>query len=240
MSAMSLPRSGRPVTQDTGTADISRASRHLHQKSASDARRADSAGGAGTTRNCRSLALTGRHGRLTVFPRSDSGRATLERGDKARQLRLEEMMQRREFIATVATAAAMAAGAPLAAARTPAAPAVGAGPAVRLAKYAALEAAAGACLDAGEDCLRHCFAALASEDMRMAACAATVYELIATCRAVRTLAAAESAHVPLLAKAVEQACIACTTECEKFPRIAECVACGEACLKCAEECRMTA
>lgn len=149
-------------------------------------------------------------------------------------------MQRREFIGAVATAAVAAAAAPQAAARTPTPTAMGPEPRVRPEKYTALEAAAGTCLDAAEDCSRRCFAELASADTSMAACAAAVYELIAACRAVRTLAAVNSAHVPLLAKAVEQACIACRTECEKFPHVAECAACADACGTCAEQCRWTA
>jgi hypothetical protein len=36
---------------------------------------------------------------------------------------------------------------------------------------------------------------------------------------------------------VGEICVACQKECEKFPNIAECTACGAACKTCAEECR---
>jgi Cys-rich four helix bundle protein (predicted Tat secretion target) len=146
-------------------------------------------------------------------------------------------MQRREFIAAVATAAVVTAAAPRAGAGAPVR-AMGEEPPAG--KYAALESAAGACIEAGEACLRHCFDALASKDTAMAACADAVYELITASRAVKSLAAANSAHVPIFAKALAQTCLACRFECDKFAGIAECEACGEACAKCADECRTTA
>lgn len=144
-------------------------------------------------------------------------------------------MQRREFIAAVATAAAAAAAAPPAVAQAPAP--TGMEPPMHPGKYLALEESAGKCVDTGEDCLRHCFGMLAMKDTSMAACTESVYELIAACRALRTLAAVNSTHVPIFAKAVEKVCIDCQKECEKFPRIVECKNCGDACKKCAEECR---
>jgi Cys-rich four helix bundle protein (predicted Tat secretion target) len=153
-------------------------------------------------------------------------------------------MQRREFIAAVATAGVAAAAGPRATAHVPAArvpaAAVGIAPPDRPEGYAALEAAAGLCLDTAEDCLRECFGMLASRDASMAACADAATALIAACRAVRTLAAANSVRVPIFAKAVEQACIGCRLECDRFPGIAACVACGDACASCAAECRWVA
>lgn len=142
-------------------------------------------------------------------------------------------MQRREFIAAVATAAVAGAAAPPAVARAPAVP-------NRPVDYAALEAAAGACLDAGEDCLRLCFGELAAADRRLSACAEAAYELVTACRAVRSLAAVKSTHVPIFARALAQACIACRSECEQFPDVEACRILGAACGTCAEECRFTA
>jgi hypothetical protein len=51
------------------------------------------------------------------------------------------------------------------------------------------------------------------------------------------LAAVNSPHVPALAKVVAQMCEDCQKECEKFPDVAECKACGDSCKACAEECR---
>ena len=42
------------------------------------------------------------------------------------------------------------------------------------------------------------------------------------------------------AKGVETICKACQTECEKFPKVAECKACGDACKTCAAECAKAA
>jgi Cys-rich four helix bundle protein (predicted Tat secretion target) len=149
---------------------------------------------------------------------------------------MEEMMLRREFMAAVGTTAAVVA-AQHAFAQAPAAAPAAFEPPMHPAQYKALEDVAGECVETGEDCLRHCFGMLAMKDTSMAACAEKVYELIAACRALRTLAAANSKHVPIFAKAVEQVCIDCKKECDKFPKIAECHACGAACAKCAEECR---
>lgn len=148
-------------------------------------------------------------------------------------------MQRREFIAAVATAAVVTAAVPQASARAPAG-AMGVEPLDQPRRYAALESAAGACIEAGEASLRYCFDALGTKDTAMAACADAVYELITASRAVKSLAAANSARVPIFAKALVQTCIACRFECDKFPGIAECEACGEACAKCADECRSMA
>lgn len=145
-------------------------------------------------------------------------------------------MQRREFMAAVGTAAAVVA-AQQAFVQTPALAQAAMDPPMHPAQYKALEDAAGECVETGEDCLRHCFGMLAMKDTSMAACTESVYELIAACRALRTLAAVNSKHVPIFAKAVEQVCMDCKKECEKFPKIVECKECGEACQKCADECR---
>jgi Cys-rich four helix bundle protein (predicted Tat secretion target) len=157
-------------------------------------------------------------------------------------LQQEEAMQRREFIAAVATAAVAGAAAPPASAPARATP-IGTEapmkPTMRPGKYAELEAAAGACLDAGEDCLRSCFGLLADQDSGMITVADAAYELVTACRAVRSLAAVKSPHVPIFAKALEQTCIACRSACEQFPGVEACKMLG-ACRTCAEECRWTA
>lgn len=58
---------------------------------------------------------------------------------------------------------------------------------------------------------------------------------IAACSA--SLAAVNSSHVHAFAKTVETICNDCKKESDKFLKIAECTACGDACKKCAEECR---
>ncbi len=105
------------------------------------------------------------------------------------------------------------------------------------AKFKALEEAAGHCVETGEDCLRHCFGMLSMKDASMAACTEAVYQLVAACIALRSLAAVNSAHTGHFGKAVEMICMDCEKECEKFKDIPECRACGAACKDCAEECR---
>jgi Cys-rich four helix bundle protein (predicted Tat secretion target) len=103
--------------------------------------------------------------------------------------------------------------------------------------YGALEKSSIDCVETGNDCLRHCFGMFSMKDTSMAACANATFQLIAACNALASLAAVNSPHVPAFAKTVEVVCNDCKKECDKFPKIAECKACGDACKKCAEECR---
>ena len=103
-------------------------------------------------------------------------------------------------------------------------------------KYKALEESSARCVATGEDCLRHCLGMLSMKDTSMAGCTDAAYQVVAACGALHTLAAVNSTHVPALAKAVANICVACQKECEKFPDVAECKACGAACKTCAEEC----
>lgn len=92
----------------------------------------------------------------------------------------------------------------------------------------------------GDNCLRHCFGMLTMNDTSMAACTTAAFDTIAACRALATLASVNSTAVPALAKVVEDICLACKKECDKFPQYSECVAMGEACKACAAECRKAA
>lgn len=106
-------------------------------------------------------------------------------------------------------------------------------------KYKALQDASGRCVAAGNDCLRHCLGMLSMKDVSMAGCTDSAYQVVAACGALQTLAAVNSTYLPAFARAVGEICIACQKECEKFPNVAECNACGIACKSCAEECRKT-
>lgn len=139
-------------------------------------------------------------------------------------------MQRREFIAAVGAAATFAAAAP-------AFGQAGEEEPMHPPKYKTLEELASHCVATGNDCLRHCFGMFAMKDTSMTACADSAYQLIAACSALQSLAAVNSPHTGHFAKVVEMICTDCEKECEKFPKIAECKACGESCKKCAEECR---
>lgn len=70
----------------------------------------------------------------------------------------------------------------------------------------------------------------------MAGCADAAFQLVSACAALQTLAAVNSAHTGQLAKAVSMVCKDCQKECERWPKVAECRACGEACKACAAEC----
>ncbi|HTO64375.1 MAG TPA: four-helix bundle copper-binding protein [Bradyrhizobium sp.] len=145
-------------------------------------------------------------------------------------------MHRREFVAAIGTAAAVVSAAQAFATTANAATAESMHPA----KYKALEESTAHCVSAGEACMRHCLGMLSMKDSSMAGCTNASYQMIAACGALRTLAAVNSPHVPALAKVVGQMCADCQKECEKFPDVAECKACGDSCKACAEECRKVA
>ena len=138
-------------------------------------------------------------------------------------------MERREFVVTAAAATA-------AMGIVSSALAQGAATSMHPPKYKALQESAGRCVATGNDCLRHCLGMMAMKDTSMAGCADTATQLVAACSALQTLAAVNSAHVPAFAKAVADICVSCQKECEKFPDVAECKACGAACKACADEC----
>lgn len=141
-------------------------------------------------------------------------------------------MQRREFMAAVGTAAALAAASSQQAFAQAAEEPMMHGP-----KFKGLEETSIHCVATGNDCLRHCFGMFAMKDTSMTACADATFQLIAACNALATLAAVNSPHTGHFAKVVEMVCNDCKKECDKFPKIAECRDCGDACKKCAEECR---
>ena len=148
----------------------------------------------------------------------------------------KDIMERREFIAVGAAAAV--ASATQAFAETTGAPAAGAKMEdMHPALYKNLEAAAIECVATGNDCLRHCLGMFAMKDTSMAECADSSLQLVAACNALASIAALNSSHVGALAKTVAMICDDCKKQCDKFPKIAECVECGKACQKCADECR---
>jgi Cys-rich four helix bundle protein (predicted Tat secretion target) len=141
-------------------------------------------------------------------------------------------MKRRELIAAVG-ALAVAGGTTKASAQTPGD--------MHPAKYKALEESAGKCVATGEDCLRHCLAMMSMKDTSMAACANSVVELIAACRALQTLAAVNSTFTPAFAKTVGAVCATCEQECRKFyAKYTVCKTCADACKTCGDECHKIA
>jgi Cys-rich four helix bundle protein (predicted Tat secretion target) len=107
-------------------------------------------------------------------------------------------------------------------------------------KYNALEKTSIECVATGNDCLRHCLGMFAMKDTSMSKCADTAFQLVAGCSALASLAAVNSEHTAHLAKVVEMLCNDCKKECDNFPKIVECKACGDACKACADECRKVA
>lgn len=143
-------------------------------------------------------------------------------------------MERREFMTAMGAAATMATISPAFAEE---------GGAVvhhHPPKYKALMETSAKCVSTGNECLRHCFGMLSMNDSSMAECTKASYDLIAACAALESLAAVNSTFTPAFAKTVGDVCMACKKECDKFPKIAECTACGDACKACADECRKVA
>ncbi len=97
-------------------------------------------------------------------------------------------MDRREFIAAAGTVAAVAstsqAFAQMAAEE----------PMMHPPKYKALEDSAAKCVSTGNDCLRHCLGMYKMKDASMGGCAGAVFQLVAACGALQTLAAVNSEH----------------------------------------------
>ena len=97
--------------------------------------------------------------------------------------------------------------------------------------------AAGECQVAGEICQAHCQTMLATGDNSLAACAASVRDMMASCSSLMQMAASNSKHLPAMAKLCSQILQECKDECEKHPEHAECKACAQACDGCLKECK---
>ena len=113
-------------------------------------------------------------------------------------------------------------------------------PGMHPAKYPALQATSLHCIQTANDCLRHCIGMLAMKDYAMTGCINTAYQVVAACTAMQALAAVNSPAVPAFARAVAMVTEACEKECEKYPDVAECKACAEACKATAAECAKVA
>ncbi len=86
-------------------------------------------------------------------------------------------------------------------------------------------------------CVQHCIVAMGQGDKEMAACAQSSSQAAAICTALQQLAAANSKHLPELAKVAMDVCKDCEDECKKTEKHAECKACKEACAACYAECK---
>ncbi len=108
-------------------------------------------------------------------------------------------------------------------------------------KYAALVNASADCLHIGQVCLAHCFVVLGEGEKDMAACGASVSQMLAACDALMKLAASNSKYVPKMAALVLTMCEDCEKECRKHEnKHQECRDCADACVACAKECKKVA
>jgi Cys-rich four helix bundle protein (predicted Tat secretion target) len=109
------------------------------------------------------------------------------------------------------------------------------------AKNQALMDATSACIGAGERCLAHCLVLMGDGDKSMAECARNVNQMLATCRALQSLAAQNSARLKQMAKLAGEACASCEQACKKHAdKHQECKDCMESCAACAKECKKAA
>lgn len=91
------------------------------------------------------------------------------------------------------------------------------------------------CMKKGEACETHCLTMLGTGDKTMAACAATARDMLASARALLTLASAGSKHTRAIAKACAEICKDCEAECRKHAQHPPCSDCADACARMQEE-----
>lgn len=107
--------------------------------------------------------------------------------------------------------------------------------------YAGLVNSSADCLKTGEVCLAHCIALLGQGGEKMAACAQSVSELLATCDALMKLAAQNSQFTPAMARVTAEVCASCEKQCRKFEnQHTDCKACADSCAACLKDCQAIA
>lgn len=89
--------------------------------------------------------------------------------------------------------------------------------------------AASDCVRKGEACMQHCLAMLATGDQSMAACSKTVRDMLATSRALETLAVSNGPRAAEMAKVAADVARDCQAECAKHAQHPPCKECGDAC-----------
>lgn len=95
---------------------------------------------------------------------------------------------------------------------------------------AALTAAIGKCVDAGNVCMDHCLKELAQGDKSLGDCAKSVHQMLAVCQATAAVAPTDSKHRKTLIQLCRDVCADCEKACRKHEdHHAECKACAEAC-----------
>ena len=105
-------------------------------------------------------------------------------------------------------------------------------------KNTPLTEAAADCISKGEVCLDHCLDNLEEGDKTMAACARSVNEMLAICRALQRISAQDAPSLPKMAALAADACKRCEDECRKHEKKhTQCRDCAEACVTCAKACQ---
>ena len=103
---------------------------------------------------------------------------------------------------------------------------------------AQLIATAHECIADGDACMAHCLRMFAAGDTSMAACAASVQEMVQACETLSKFAAADSRHLRSVAEFCKAVCEDCEKACEEHAEKHEiCQACVESCRNCAKACR---
>ena len=96
---------------------------------------------------------------------------------------------------------------------------------------AALAAAAGACVQAGEACVAHCLERFRAGDASLGACATSVEQMLAVCHATQRLALTGSPRLAALTAVCVEVCADCEKECRKHEQHPPCKACADACAR---------
>jgi Cys-rich four helix bundle protein (predicted Tat secretion target) len=94
------------------------------------------------------------------------------------------------------------------------------------------------CVTKGEVCMNHCLMLWADGDTTLAACARSVNEMLAVCRALDSLAVQDAPALPKMAMLAADTCKACEDECKKHAEKHQaCKDCMDACAAVSKECK---
>lgn len=104
--------------------------------------------------------------------------------------------------------------------------------------WAAVVEAAADCVGKGDVCVAHCAEMLAQGKKDMGECNKKAHQMLAMCKAMRSLAAQQSPLAKDIAQACIKACEECAEACKPHAKMhADCKACMDACNECAKACR---
>jgi len=93
------------------------------------------------------------------------------------------------------------------------------------------------CIKTGEACNNHCIELVKDGDTSVAECMDIVNQMLPMCRALASLASAQSEHLYEFAQVCASVCKDCEKECEVHAdKHAECKICMESCADCIKQC----